>query len=134
MNKSIFLAAAIGLTAPASAWAATPASTPAPPPSPPMVPISAANAAETAMYEQKMDALTAQYEALRIATEDNPNFRRDWLNRLRLYSAIKPKTAQTPNFVLSISGEILLDGTRLSCIPLSSVLLCLHVNRHQAPI
>lgn len=110
MNKSFFLAAAIGLSAPALLWAATPTSTPAPPPAPPMAPVSAANAAETAMYEKKMDALTAQYEALRIATEDNPNFRRDWLNRLRLYSAVKPKTAQTPNFVLSISGEILLDG------------------------
>lgn len=111
MKKFVAVALALGIFGPGLLDAAISTSPPPPPPpAPPAVLKQLANTAETAAYEKQMDALAAQYEALRIATEDNPNFRHDWLNRLRLYSVVKPKTAQTANFALSVGGEILLGA------------------------
>lgn len=97
MNKSAFLAAAFAL---AFAYHASPAHAAGNAPD---------SALEIAAFEQQIDALTAKYEVFQIAAAEDPNFRKNWLNRLRVAAAVKPMTAGTPNFVLSLGGEIVLD-------------------------
>ncbi|HWR95392.1 MAG TPA: hypothetical protein VN248_01530 [Arenimonas sp.] len=97
MNKSTCLAAAFAL-----AFAFQPA------------PVHADSDAQDSMleiaaYEKQIDLLTAKYEAFQIATAEDQNFRKNWLNRLRVAAAVKPLTAGTPNFVLSLGSEMLLD-------------------------
>ena len=65
-------------------------------------------ASETAAYEKQITELTARYEVFQIAAEADPAFQKNWLNRLRITGAIKPLTAATPNFTLSVGNELLL--------------------------
>jgi hypothetical protein len=44
-----------------------------------------------------------------VITDDDSDFRKNWLNRIRLAAVVKPKTAQTANFVLSLGIEMLMD-------------------------
>ena len=99
MNKSAFLAVAVALAF-ASPLSPANANTGA------MKPDSAL---EAAAFEKQIDVLTAKYEAFQIAAAEDENFRKNGLNRLRVMSAVKPMTASTPNFVLSLGGEIVLD-------------------------
>lgn len=65
-------------------------------------------ATEKASYEKQIEALTSKYEAFQIATEADPAFPKNWLNKLRITSATKPELAATPNFTLSVGDEILI--------------------------
>ncbi|MGH8050857.1 MAG: hypothetical protein ACREPB_09390 [Arenimonas sp.] len=66
--------------------------------------------AATESYEIQMDALVAKHEAFQIAIKDDESFRKNWLTRLQLAAISKPKTAKTPNFVLSLGSEMMLDN------------------------
>lgn len=64
----------------------------------------------SSVYDRKVDDLVSRYEAFQIAVQNDENFRKSWVTRLKLSAALKPKTAATPHFALSIGTEILLDG------------------------
>lgn len=61
-------------------------------------------------FETQVDELIAKHEAFQIGVKDDKDFRKNWITRLRLVAITKPKTAATPNFVMSIGSEMMLDG------------------------
>ena len=91
MNKSAFLAVAVALAF-ASPLSPANANTGA------MKPDSAL---EAAAFEKQIDVLTAKYEAFQIAAAEDENFRKNWLNRLRVMSAVDWMTASPPHLVQS---------------------------------
>jgi len=68
-----------------------------------------ASATDIKSLEVQVDELIAKYPAFQIGIKDDAGFRKNWLTRLQLIAIIKPNTAKTGNFVLSIGSEMLLD-------------------------